>query len=183
MYSHSQMVRVSSTVILPALLFALSAIPSPACSCVSAKPFSEKPPNPADRTFAVFTAEVIRFDSALQRPLASAERDRGGTDNRASRSPASSYPDLSRRVLLRVMESFSGPDAIPNEVWTHEQSSACGFEFVVGKKYLIETQFFPPNQPRWVVTKCSRTAELGTGTADESVRVLQFWKSGMRPPI
>src|SRR5689334_13944596 len=117
-YSRSQMMRVGSAIILPALLFALSAMPSPACSCVSATPFSETPPNPADRTHAVFTAEVIAFDAALHRPLASAERGRGGTDNRASRSRAASYPDPGGRVLLRVMESFPGPDASPTEVWT-----------------------------------------------------------------
>jgi len=137
----------------------------------------------------VFTAEVVRFDPVVTPASAHAESNQ---ENRASLrrsspkgksgSPSENFEQINRKVVFRILETFSGPEITATEMWTHSQSTACGYQFTVGTNYLVEAQLWPPNQPRWAIAKCSRTAELGTSSTNEEVGILQLWKAEKRPP-
>lgn len=131
--------RTASSFRLAALLLFISPLAALACSCVLKKPFSEKLPERANRSVAVLTAEVIRFDPVVVAPKSQTES-------------------------------------------SSRQSSACGFAVEVGKTYLVEAEFRPLNEPRWMVSSCSRTAQIGTATTDGNIRILHLWKAGNRLP-
>ena len=138
----------SAVALAPLVLFLLLMPASrvDACSCGQIGPACQS----FWKTEAVFDATVEAIE----------------TTTRETAYEGISRPVLDREhvVKLSVRQAWKGVQAGPLEVVTNAQSSACGYEFKVGKRYLVFA-WKRPYDGRWSVSTCSLTQEYnGTGS-------------------
>ena len=71
------------------------------------------------------------------------------------------------QVKLSVRQAWKGVQPGPLEVMTANSGASCGFDFQVGKRYLVGA-WKRPLDGRWTVSTCSLTQEYnGSGDAAE----------------
>lgn len=140
-----------------AALLALGVRPATGCSCVSSGPACQAFWNAT----AVFDATVVRID-----PIPTEATNVGNRDVQISE----------KRVRLAINAAWKGVDAGEIDVVTNADGASCGFDFKVGRRYLVfSSELAIGGYIR--VSLCSATREFdGTGEA------AAFFSSLTQPP-
>jgi hypothetical protein len=77
-----------------------------------------------------------------------------------------------RRVRLKVLERFAGPELPDFELFTGMGGGDCGVEFQEGEEYVVSA--WRDKGGRWVTSICSPTFRVTENP--EYVKVLRAWK-------
>ncbi|WP_052345893.1 hypothetical protein [Paucisalibacillus sp. EB02] len=136
--------RVFVGIMLIVLSFLLFPIYSSACTCV--EPLSAE--RELDRSTAVFRGEVKEIRQANDH-------------------------DYGLKVLLTVNEVWKGVHESEVTIRTARDGAACGFDFQVGKEYLVyagTNDAFDNNNLMTGI--CDRTSQVGMQQAQEDMKVL-----------
>ena len=125
-----------------------------ACSCMSSGPACQA----FWKTDAVFDATVDAIGGA-----SGPEQLLG--DRRVS------FPE--KLVRMTVRQGFKGVTSSgPLEVYTASDGAACGYDFKIGRRYLVFARQ-RPEDGRWVASLCSATQEYD-GTGPSGVFLMSF---------
>lgn len=141
------------------LLLTASATVSEACSCLSSGPACQA----FWRTDAVFDGTVLSIEQI------SREQEIAGR--------TMSFPN--KLVRFDAHRSWKGVDAGPVEVITGQGGGDCGFDFVVGERYLVFAHK-SPTDGRLYASICSLTQRFAAGSDAamflESLSKLTVWE-------
>lgn len=142
-------------------VFAVSVSPAHACSCASRGPACQA----FWETAAVFDATVLNIEPARRDEAISPDRTVQITEY---------------MVKLDVRQSWKGVAAGLVEVVTSGEESSCGFDFKIGRRYLVFAHRRISNGP-FNVSLCSLTREFdGTGDAADFLASLTGPEKGGR---
>ena len=142
---------------LAALVLLARSTPAEACSCIYQ--------GPACQTF--WKTDAV-FDATVESIEARTRQEDLGTSR--------PFPIGEFVVKMNVRQAWKGVQQGPIEVVTNQQSSACGFSFHVGKRYVVFA-YRRTFDGRWGTSICSLTKEYN-GTGDTA----EFLASLAQPP-
>lgn len=92
--------------------------------------------------------------------------------------PAQGVSWPGRRVRLRVLERFTGPEVPEFELFTGMGGGDCGVEFQEGEEYIVSA--WRDKAGRWVTGICAPTFRVVENP--EYVKALRAWKKGVTLP-
>ena len=129
-----------------------------ACSCVS----GPEPDKALERADAVFLGTVVDFEVRGKPEVVELDRDQQGRFYRSG-----------RRATFRIWTIWKGPHQQELIVSTGEGGGDCGFDFIVGREYLV---YAGKTSEGYTTNICSRTRDVWGSSdrreADEDFRVL-----------
>ena len=165
MNTHGNLVRLCLFTLLAAgTIFQAPA--ANACDCMELGPLDQE----LAASAAVFTGKVTSLnnlsDSPTCRQLSRKGGARGGSDE--------TIPFCGLAISMDVESSWKGPSVPTLTVYTPVLEASCGFDFVVGTRYVVFARRLKGGQ--LFTSQCGRTSNLSTAMSLVSSLGVPKWK-------